>query len=88
MDREPLRITGEIWGIRLRTYLSRVLQLVGLSLIGLGAFNLLLAPLLHVGPVGTTYRVFGVIVFDDVGALVYVGDIFVIAVGALVTWFA
>jgi len=85
MDTNELRFTARLLGLRAKTYLRFLTGIVGIALVSLGAFNMLVAPVVNLTPLAP-YRGIGVVVFER-GAY-YLGDILVIAVGAVLAWLA
>lgn len=86
MDWQRIRITAETAAIRGRTLVSIIIALAGLALVVIGGINLLN------GGVWAPYRsllsgTFGITSVAE-QQLVYVADVVVIGIGAVVVWLA
>lgn len=74
-----------LWKIRLRNWLMTPLQLLSISMVLIGAWNLIAVPV--GGPaLFDVYRVFGTLSADGPAFVFYLGDIIVIAVGSAFLW--
>lgn len=81
MDKESLKTTAEVWGIRSRGWLFLAVQIFGLALVLLGALNIL-APGLFLDVYGTSGALSSLPSLSPAVAFVVSG------VGALLVWFA
>lgn len=73
-----------VW-IRIRSVLSSVPRLLALALVLLGAYNMILLPIVEVD-VFTAYRGLGVIFGDRQTLPVFLGDVALITVGSIGVW--
>lgn len=83
---KSIRTTLSIYYLRLRTQFKTVLRLIGLTAVLFGAYNMLIVPFLATES-WAPYRVLGsVLVGTELLSAVYLGDVALIAVGAVVVW--
>lgn len=80
-----IRIRMETLGIRFRSLLKTLVRLAGIGLVLLGVYNMFLVGLLDVGVIAP-YRQWGLIFTGNQSAY-YLGDVLVMAVGAIIAWF-
>lgn len=73
----------EVLYIRARGWLRFALQLAGVAILLIGAYNMLAAPVLDV-PVVAPYRgLFGTVIHES--SILYIGDFVCMALGAILT---
>jgi hypothetical protein len=85
MDWERVRITANIYGVKARARLRLLLQIAGIGLVFLGAYNLLIASAAGF-EVFAPYRI-GIVAGGGEGnAIFFFSDVVVMAVGAAITW--
>jgi len=84
MDIERLKVSLEVFYLRSKGWTRTGIRLLGIALVLLGAYNLLAAPVLQAQPIAP-YRELGLVIFRR-GAY-YLGDMLIMAVGAILTWF-
>lgn len=87
MDTEKLKINAEVYGTRAKAKLRMLVGFAGLLLVGLGAYNLLLAPVLDMS-VYAPYRGFGLVSNSTQEVAYFVGDFVVMGIGGLLAWFS
>lgn len=85
MDSEKLRIGLQVRLLRTKTKLKSLVRLLGVGLLFLGIFNMFVAPLVSVEPFAP-YRIFGVVFASETSGY-YIGDVLLIAAGAILAWF-
>jgi len=71
--------------IRARHTIKSLLRIAGILLVLLGAFNMLLAPVLMMDPIAP-YRQGMPILVSQQGGGYFLGDVAVIAIGAVIAW--
>jgi len=76
---------SEVALIRARHSIKSLLRIAGILLVLLGAFNMLLAPVLMMDPIAP-YRQGMPILVSQQGGGYFLGDIAVIAIGAVIAW--
>ena len=78
----------EVVGLKARVYAKTAIRLLGLVAVLVGTYHLL-GPLIDPTlPTWAPWRVIGVTANAGSGGVYYLGDVLVIAVGAIVTWFS
>lgn len=84
MDWARWKINAEVYGLKARAKLRFIVQIVGVGLLLLGAYNMLGAPALS----AAAFRPYGVLrVLGSEGAgLFFLADVVVMAVGAITVW--
>jgi hypothetical protein len=87
MDFERLKVNAEIYGVKAKAKLRFALQLAGIALLALGAYNLLVVPLFETD-LWAPYRVFGGVYSSKEEVGFYVGDFVAMAVGAAIAWWS
>jgi len=85
MDRDRIRVTAEAYGIRSRGWVRTIIRGAGIVAVLIGAYNLLLSPLLISPEILTTYR--NVVATVLVSSPPFFTDIALMVVGAVVAWF-
>jgi len=81
-----LPIWAETKMIKLRSFLRFLIALAGVGLVLLGVYNMFVTQLID-APVIAPYRQWGVIAVDRTSGY-YLGDVLIIAVGAVIAWFS
>ena len=92
-DRDQSQDSGQRWQwpsltaltIRAKSWIMSVPRLVALAVVLLGAWNLVAAPIVGV-ELFTDYRQFGVLYGDRQSLPIFLGDVVVIAIGAVGVW--
>jgi hypothetical protein len=77
----------EIVGIRARAHAKNLVRLLGLLAVLLGFYHLFVPFVGPSLPTWAPWRVFGLTANVASGAIYHIGDVVVIAVGAIVAWF-
>jgi len=85
MDIERLKLNAEIYGTKAKAKLRLILQIAGIALLLLGAYNLMIVPVLQT-ELWAPYRMFGAVYSSKEEVGFYLGDFVVMAVGAIVVW--
>lgn len=85
MDLERARLAAEVYWVRARGWVRTLVRAVGVGFVLLGAFNLLVAPVVDITPLAP-YRAFGIVLAYPHGGY-YLGDVVVIGCGAVLAWF-
>jgi len=75
----------EVALIRARHTIKSLLRIAGILLVLLGAYNMLLAPVMAMDPIAP-YRQGVPVLVSEQGGGYYLGDVAVIAIGAVVAW--
>jgi hypothetical protein len=78
----------KVFGLRARVYARTAIRLLGLIAVLIGTYHLLFSFIDPSLPTWAPWRVIGVTASPDSGGIYYLGDVLVIAVGAIVTWFS
>jgi len=86
MNLERLKITGEVYATRAKANLRLVLQLAGVVLVLLAAYNMLLAPVLGM-QIFAPYRAAIILTPDSGTGAFYLADVVAMAFGAVLAWF-
>jgi hypothetical protein len=87
MDFERVKLNAEIYGTRAKAKLRLVLQIAGIALVILGAYNLLIAPAMQT-ELWAPYRMFGSVYSSKEEVGFYIGDFVAMAAGAAVVWWS
>jgi len=80
-----IRIRMETLGIRFRSLFKTLVRIAGIGLVLLGVYNMFLVGLLDMSVIAP-YRQWGLI-FTGKQSAYYLGDVLVMAVGAIIAWF-
>jgi len=72
--------------IQARHTFKSIFRIAGILLVLLGAYNMLLAPVMEMGAIAPYRQGLPVLVSENGGGY-YLGDVAVIAIGAIVAWF-
>lgn len=86
MDWQKYKVSAEIYGLKARAKIALVLNLIGVGLVLLGAYNFLAAPALDMA-VFAPYGRFGLIINTKADAAYYLSDILVMGAGGSLVWF-
>jgi hypothetical protein len=77
---------SEVVWIRARHTIKSLVRIAGILLVLLGAYNMLLAPALLMEPIAP-YRQGLPILVSEQGGGYFLGDVAIIAIGAVIAWF-
>jgi hypothetical protein len=87
MDFERVKLNAEIYGTRAKAKLRLILQITGIALVILAAYNLLVAPAMQT-ELWAPYRVFGAVYSSQEEVAFFVGDFVAMAAGAAIVWWS
>lgn len=87
MDLQKFKINAEIYGTRAKAKLRLILQIAGIALVILSAYNLLIAPAMQT-ELWAPYRMFGSVYSSKEEVGFYIGDFVLMAVGAAIVWWS
>jgi hypothetical protein len=87
MDWERARITADVYTLKLKAKLRFLLQFLGIGALLLAAFNMLIAPATAYAAFAP-YRTQTLVGGGESGAVFFLADVALMAIGAIVVWLA